>query len=369
VAIGTLRVQNTIMTLGQAAGTAAHLCLELGETPRGIYERHIRTLQQLLIRHDQYIPDFKNEDENDVCLNAEVTASSVSTTEIYNGKHGVDGPLLPLDEVRSTVFGISLKHKSIAQLYVKLHSSHAEPFPVTLHARTEGDLDTTPQPGPEYTAQAMVPPMCEGWVGFDINLPLDDTVTGGYLRVWLDKAEGISWRSIENLSLYHQRGVMGENGKWISEICKSYHVLPKAPNEPIANCAPENAINGLSRIRSAEVYEWVSDPAQAMPQWLALDFAKPTEINSVSVVFNTDMTNPGPFRELKSPVVSLCVKDYFVEIFGDGKWIKIADVKDNFMRKRIHTFENTVVEKIRVTVTATNGDPSARITEVRAALD
>jgi len=369
VAIGTLRVQNTIMTLGQAVGTAASLCLKLGETPRGIYERHLRTLQQLLIRHDQYIPSFKNEDENDLCLTADVTASSVSTTEIYNGKHGVDGPLLPLDEVRTTVFGISLKHKEVAQLYLKLHSTHSEPFPVTVHARTEGDLDTTPQPGPEFTAQAMVPPMCESWVGFDINLPLDDTVTGGYLRVWLDKAEGISWRSIENLSFYRQAGILGEDGKWKMETGKSLHALPKKPNEIFANCSPETTINGYSRILSSDIYEWVSDPNQALPQWIEFDFKKTVEFNTVSLVFDTDMTNPGTCRDTKFPGVPFCVKDYTVEVLSGGEWKTVADIKENFMRKRNHTFETVSAEKLRVTVFSTWGNPSARITEVRAALE
>ena len=141
------------------------------------------------------------------------------------------------------------------------------------------------------------------------------------------------------------------------------------PNDPIANCAPENVINGISRIRSTEVYEWVSDPAQALPQWLQLDFAKPAEINSVSLVFDTDLTNPGTCWGIKIPGVPQCVKDYTVEVFTGGKWVEVADVKDNFMRKRIHNFEKLTAEKIRVNVTATNGDQSARITEVRAALD
>ena len=47
----------------------------------------------------------------------------------------------------------------------------------------------------------------------------------------------------------------------------------------------------------------------------------------------------------------------------------MAEVADNFMRKRIHNFDAVTAEKIRVTVTATNGDRSARIIEVRAALE
>jgi hypothetical protein len=55
-----------------------------------------------------------------------------------------------------------------------------------------------------------------------------------------------------------------------------------------------------------------------------------------------------------------------VEVFDGAEWKTVAAVADNIMRKRTHAFEPITAEKIRVTVTATWGDPSARIMEVRA---
>ena len=128
-------------------------------------------------------------------------------------------------------------------------------------------------------------------------------------------------------------------------------------------------INGISRIRTPETYAWVSDPKEALPQWICLDLKAPTEINSVSVVFDTDLTNPGTCWGIKIPNVPLCVKDYEVEVYADGAWKRIASVEGNFMRKRIHTFETLTAERIRVNVLATWGSPSARILEIRAALN
>ena len=62
-------------------------------------------------------------------------------------------------------------------------------------------------------------------------------------------------------------------------------------------------------------------------------------------------------------------KDYTVEVYEGQNWVTVADISGNFMRKRNHTFCKTLVEKIRVTVTDTCGDKSARITEIRASLD
>jgi len=110
IALGTLRVQNTIATLGQAAGTAAALCIKHKETPRGIYERHIHELQQLLIKNDQYIPGIKNDDVNDPCLRAKATASSYSESELFETMQGTDGDYIPLDVSRCVVFNVSREH-------------------------------------------------------------------------------------------------------------------------------------------------------------------------------------------------------------------------------------------------------------------
>lgn len=82
IALGTVRVQNTLATFGQAAGTAAVLCLKHHTTSRGIYHNHIEELQQTLLKHDQYIPGFKNEDSADLALKSRVAASSASQEEL-----------------------------------------------------------------------------------------------------------------------------------------------------------------------------------------------------------------------------------------------------------------------------------------------
>jgi hypothetical protein len=105
IGLGTVRVESTLATLGQTTGAAAYLCKKYGTTPRGIYENHIKELQQLLLRHDLTIPDIENEDEKDLARTATVTASSVAddlyllsvhctkdvwvplTTEIYSGPY------------------------------------------------------------------------------------------------------------------------------------------------------------------------------------------------------------------------------------------------------------------------------------------
>jgi len=371
IALGTTRVQNTIATLGQAAGTAAAMCIKLNESPRGIYQRHIYQLQQLLIKNDQYIPELKNEDPGDPCLRATATASSVNSKEVYVPKHGAEGPLVKLDTAKATISGFSPKYGDINGIYVKLHSSLQKAKKIQLNIMPIGDLDTIGNNEKIYSAEAEVPPMGENWVFFPVCIKIDPALflEGAYLQMWIEAEEGISWRSLIKLSNYRRIGERDSNGKWFwtSGTCLNFSL--KKPVEVFANCAPDNVINGHSRIISAEDYEWVSDPEQALPQWLILNFEKPEIINTISLVFDTDMTNPGTYWHKKYPTVSTCVSDYTVELFDGNNWINIAEIRDNFMRKRTHHFADTKVERVRITVQKTCGDKSARITEIRASLD
>ena len=186
----------------------------------------------------------------------------------------------------------------------------------------------------------------------------------------LEPAEGISWRIIEKLTFYFWLSSMDENGNWKSEGNKTFWIRAKSPKEEaLANCSPVNVVNGISRITDKDHYEWVSDPNEALPQWIALDFEKPAKINSISVVFDTDLTNPGTCWWVKFPHVSTCVKSYCVEVFDGDKWMEVAREEENFMRKRNHSFDPVAAEKIRVTVLETWGDPSARIMEIRASME
>ncbi|MGO1597684.1 MAG: FAD-dependent oxidoreductase [Sphingobacterium sp.] len=91
VALSTTRVMATCATLGQAVGTAVAFCLQEGLTPRGLVKnkRKLQEYQQLLLRQDQALLKIKNEDQLDLALAANVTASA----EIggFEAKKVIDG--------------------------------------------------------------------------------------------------------------------------------------------------------------------------------------------------------------------------------------------------------------------------------------
>lgn len=60
-AVSSTRVQATCALLGQAVGTAASVAIAQHTTPRGVYQRYIGLVQQMLMEDDCYLPGKKRE--------------------------------------------------------------------------------------------------------------------------------------------------------------------------------------------------------------------------------------------------------------------------------------------------------------------
>lgn len=142
-----------------------------------------------------------------------------------------------------------------------------------------------------------------------------------------------------------------------------------ASSELSAQFSAQNAINGITRVVDNEMNMWASDPSQPMPQWLELDLRGKEKINAVYLTFDTDINDAKRATwEWKDAerMPPEAARDYQVQVLKGKKWITVADVKGNYQRRRIHRFPEVKTSKIKVVVTATNGDKSARIYEVRA---
>ena len=123
---------------------------------------------------------------------------------------------------------------------------------------------------------------------------------------------------------------------------------------------PEYVIDGVARPVDDCVHGWVSDPEQKLPQSVRLDFPKPVKAREVRLTFDTDLT---PTRVALYP--KQLVKAYRVEGLVGGEWTELASEARNDLRHRVHGFDEKEVSAVRVTVTETWGDPSARIFEIR----
>ena len=73
VALGSMRVGGTVLTAGQAVGTAAALCVKRGMTPREYGREHLDELRHQLFRDDMNIQWLKDDDPANLALIAKAS--------------------------------------------------------------------------------------------------------------------------------------------------------------------------------------------------------------------------------------------------------------------------------------------------------
>jgi len=76
MAMASTRVAATGAVMGQAAGTAAAMCVEQACLPAELSKQDISDLQQQLLREDQFIPELPADDPDDLARRASVAATS-----------------------------------------------------------------------------------------------------------------------------------------------------------------------------------------------------------------------------------------------------------------------------------------------------
>ncbi len=80
IALASSRIMATCALMGQAVGTAAHLCTQKKVNPRELGKKHINELQEQLMRDDVFIPKRPANDPKDLAKKAaEIVASSTKS--------------------------------------------------------------------------------------------------------------------------------------------------------------------------------------------------------------------------------------------------------------------------------------------------
>ncbi|NLO06566.1 MAG: FAD-dependent oxidoreductase [candidate division WS1 bacterium] len=172
------------------------------------------------------------------------------------------------------------------------------------------------------------------------------------------------------------------------DLLRADHFIPELPNEDPADFAreatvtassheaghePQKVLSGTTRRRGDEVHQWASDAGVALPQSLELRWDGPRELSMLQIVFDTGFERPLTLthsdafnkRIVRGPQPE-CVRDYRIEVECRDGWVEAARVSGNYQRRRVHRFECITASAVRITCDATNGDPQARIFEVRA---
>lgn len=372
VAFGTTRVMATCAVMGEAAGTGAALCVQKGVTPRELYRRHMKELQQIMLRQDASIIGLANEDPLDLARSARVTASSVLK------RIAVDKPA---EAVRMTAdVGILFPvdpHLGRVELLIDADRATV----IDVEVRDTGRPENYVPGSLQAKASAAVDKGEKQWVAFDLGWT-PERPQNAFLIV----------KANESVRLHHSDEPL--TGTLIFFKGSAPVVDPSLeshqPAQPVVQwrmnrkarrpfcfrVGPETrayeadkAIDGYHRPYGAP-HLWASEPMRAgREEWIELDWQREVEAAEIHITFNDDVNEDlinlhhhrTPFE-----IVPELVKDYRIEAWADGRWTVLHRERDNRRRKRVHVLPAPVrAGRMRVVVESTNGCPRAEIVEIR----
>lgn len=372
-ALGTLRVMATTALMGQAVGTAAACAARTKQLPATVAAGEgIKEIQQRLLADGCFLPNFANESPADLARQARVSASSSAclvgagpeTRGVHRGLAAwKDQPQYELERLearKGQVFAIG--HEGLSTVAAFLRNRSDQPQQVEARLYAVADIwDYRCEPGhPLARTTLEMDPATEDWIEwqlYGLTLP-----PGNLLRLDLMPNPQIDWLvagcvvpgCLGMYEIGHGRMRRFGNGQTLSFKL----------NPPQSAYAPAQVINGVSRPHRGTNL-WRSDPLMPLPQSLTLEWDAPRMIRQVHLTFPGHLLREyhayAPFY--RDPQ---CAADYDLSIRRDGKWEQLANVKDNYQRRRVHTLDAAVLaEALKVNIRATHGDPSAAIYEVR----
>lgn len=143
-----------------------------------------------------------------------------------------------------------------------------------------------------------------------------------------------------------------------SGVTRSVHGHRGAP--------PERRVEGSHR--------WMSEPSAGLPAWLRLDWSAPIRVRRVQLIFDTGLHRHLTLshhdgytgRMLWGMAQPETVRSYRIEVRTAAHWQTVAEVTDNYLRRRIHEVSvDAEVTALRLHVLATHGLDHARLMELR----
>ena len=352
IALGSTRVMGTCACLGQAVGTAAYLIKKYGETPRGIYNNHIKELQQLLIEDDQSILHIKEK-----APSATVSATSVKTYE----NTSLDG-YMPLERDYALALMMDSKRAESVDIFVKASNSTQLNYKILTGTHPETYLPEN------ITAKSnvLIGESFEGW----LNIPLNCEVgADGKIFIVFEKNDDIELGISEKRTMgavtnrmhtkescdkkNHDSIPLDETKTGYTHFDHDYeekrNILFKDLMPKQSVFAPENVINGYSRPYGTQNL-WLADMNE--PQTLTVIPTQSADIKDLTLILDNRLDLDEPW---KYGLPSTLAKDFDISITASGE-VENYSVRDNYKRMVKIPVNISGVTKIEITFAKTNGN-------------
>ncbi|GAB2570885.1 FAD-dependent oxidoreductase [Gracilibacillus alcaliphilus] len=369
VAFGSTRVMATCAVIGEAAGTGAAYVVDKGITPREVYTSYRKELQQTLLKQDASIIGIKNEQEDDLAKQAQVTAYSSceiikvdDSAESYRLEKDaaflfpvelqIDGLQLKVNAERPTVLTVELwdtgkpqnyiPHKQIATQTIQVQPGEAQWIQTELVWK------------PETIQNAFVIVRKNP----DISLCRSDQPFTGVLA-FEDMGDSKSTGLYE-----HEKSLVT---KWSARKCARKPFCFQVEGTTKAY-SPDKVINGFHRPYGGPNL-WKSEAMEERGEWIKLEWDKEISIGEIHLTFNDDVNQDLiNLHHHRTPfdIIPELVKKYAIQLWMEEGWETIVEVDDNRKRKRVHYLDNDYhTSRCRLVIYETNGSASAEVVEIR----
>ncbi|WP_344975488.1 FAD-dependent oxidoreductase [Compostibacter hankyongensis] len=384
LAFASSRVLSTGSICGQAVGVVAALAKRYHTLPREIARSHASETQQLILRQDGHIPGVENTDAADLARKAKVTAESHAALSFPepNGERDLSLP-------HAQLFPVSAGQ--IEKVALLLRSTRNTPTRIRVGLRPAPDVGDFRAEEDLGTAEVVVPAHHDGWVQADFGVHVEP---GKLYYIHTDKQPGIFWKAFREkegdpnrlppattAAFLPEKTGFGDKSSAFRELFpdvelkdipgagKAGHWRPLTMGYGLCMrltpdshpYGPENVARGANRPDKWSNI-WVSDPSRRLPASLQLSWPSPVACNTVQLTFDTDQNRRVTLPLFRYPD---CVKDYSVEYHDGSGWKQLLKEEGNYMRRRVHRFDEIRTDRLRINILATNGGPSARVYEVR----
>lgn len=352
VALGSLRVMQTLGAMAQAVGTAAMLCKREGLMPRDINRPDLmHEMQEILARDGQYIAG-RREDVG-LAANAHVSATETAVFEnthlerlfMLNRGYALALPCESgrLDSVELYFCNLSEEERTVT---LRLHASYAQ--------------DTYETAEELATATVVLPPFAQGFFPAVFNC---DNIPHKLALIHLEEAQDVSFytskQHITGAPCFYTRGGRITGRFWILEDPKvdQYYTVCFRALTPAANLyAPENVTNGISR--PVALPNCWKAPLDASPS-LTLTFDTPVDAEEIQILFNGQVEN-----DHFSTAVEMLVRDYTLTVC-DANGTRDIEIKDNYLAFSRHTGAFIGLKSLKITPHTTYGSAYAEIYSVK----